>query len=313
MLEPKPFLRWVGGKGWIAPLIKRISEVSEHSIYIEPFLGSGAIFFSLRPSRAILCDVNKELISAFEVVVENPEIVFTRLSRMPISATDYYLVRESKPRSKMGIALRFLYLNRLAYGGIYRVNKDGMFNVPYGKKFSFGDVISRSNLCSSRDILRAAIIRSQDFRATLSKVPRSSLIYVDPVYTSGKSERFDRYTKESFSMSDHQDLANLVTAAVLEKNATAIVSLPYDINFSTLYIGGLWVGLQRGNKFGIRKEKNMPYMELIWIGSAFESNSDLLRIIRSFKSKADLKILGFTSKMLSERTLQSWRSRANTL
>lgn len=135
-----------GGKGWIAPLIKRISEVSEHSIYIEPFLGSGAIFFSLRPSRAILCDVNKELISAFEVVVENPEIVFTRLSRMPISATDYYLVRESKPRSKMGIALRFLYLNRLAYGGIYRVNKDGMFNVPYGKKFSFGDVISRSNL-----------------------------------------------------------------------------------------------------------------------------------------------------------------------
>src|ERR1700690_729520 len=128
----EPLLKWPGGKRWLAPWLADLVRDNLTNVYFEPFLGGGSLFFCLQPTKAVLSDVNCELIETYIAVRDSHEKVLDTVRAMPISSGEYYSIRDSEPRSQIERAARFLYLNRTAFGGIFRLNRSGEFNVPYG-------------------------------------------------------------------------------------------------------------------------------------------------------------------------------------
>src|SRR5207247_6266028 len=122
-----PFLKWAGGKQWILPNLVPLIGPLEGGKYVEPFLGGGSVFFTVQPKRALLSDVNSELIATFKAVKENVCAVIQRLRDFEFSPGCYRAVKNSRPRSPHGRAARFIYLNRTCWNGLYRVNREGRF------------------------------------------------------------------------------------------------------------------------------------------------------------------------------------------
>src|ERR1035441_7301490 len=131
----EPFLKWPGGKRWLVHQYPSLFPL-RYERYIEPFLGGGSVFFHLAPSRAILADTNPELINAYRCLKKDAEAIQRRLAGLQCKHGEkfYYSIRASRPTSNMEKAVRFLYLNRTCFNGIYRVNLKGDFNVPIGTK-----------------------------------------------------------------------------------------------------------------------------------------------------------------------------------
>src|SRR5438093_915951 len=129
----EPLLKWPGGKRALLPHLLPLIP-SSFNRYIEPFFGGGALFFTIRPSSALLSDSNEDLINCYREIRDNPKELLSYLRRMKNSKEDYYRIRSISPRSETGKAARFLYLATLSFNGIYRVNRHGVFNVPYGHK-----------------------------------------------------------------------------------------------------------------------------------------------------------------------------------
>jgi|SRR5208282_5427055 len=127
MKSVNPILRWAGGKRRLAPKL-RLLMPSVWNRYIEPMAGSAALFFYVAPDQAILADLNPDLINFYVVLRDDCAHLIGRLSHMRASRKSYYQMRELKPRSKLDRAVRFAYLNRLSWNGLYRVNKEGKFN-----------------------------------------------------------------------------------------------------------------------------------------------------------------------------------------
>ena len=135
----KPFLKWAGGKTSLVSTIKPfLPENCEQKCLIEPFLGSGAMFFFLRPKRAILSDINIDLINCFISVRDNHKTMYSYLRKHSInnSSKYYYFIREmyNTSHSSASQSARLIYLNKACFNGVFRVNKDGEFNVPYSNK-----------------------------------------------------------------------------------------------------------------------------------------------------------------------------------
>ena len=130
-----PFLRWAGGKRWLINSGVQFYP-KEYQTYIEPFLGGGAVFFFLNPKKAILSDINKNLIETFQAIRDNWETVFDGISEYQIkhSSKFYYEERNKIQQELHAKASQLIYLNRTCWNGLYRVNRDGLFNVPIGTK-----------------------------------------------------------------------------------------------------------------------------------------------------------------------------------
>lgn len=171
-----PFLKWAGGKRWLAGNSEfKIPEISGR--YIEPFLGSGSIFFSMQPKDAILSDVNSELIDTYLALRDEHEKVsrHLKLHAQSHSKSHYYYVRdEMKPRSTAGRAARFLYLNRTCWNGLYRVNLKGKFNVPKGTKSNV--ILETDDFESVSQTLRKAKLLCCDFEAVVNQAQSSDFI-----------------------------------------------------------------------------------------------------------------------------------------
>src|SRR5205823_10652742 len=127
------FLKWAGGKSRLVPLLRRVAP-SVYATYHEPFLGGGAMFFALQPSRAVLNDLNLELMDCFKAVRGNPAGLFAFLKQMAVNEEEFYRWRSIDTGSLEPLtrAARFIYLNKTCYNGLYRVNKRGQFNTPFG-------------------------------------------------------------------------------------------------------------------------------------------------------------------------------------
>ncbi len=130
-LRPKPFLKWAGGKSHLLPVLHQC--VPKHfGRYFEPFLGGGALFFSLCPSDAVLADSNVELIHCYKTVRDRPREVIDRLGKMTVSELEFYKIRAMCPETLPDVAraARFIYLNKTCFNGLYTVNKKAIFNTP---------------------------------------------------------------------------------------------------------------------------------------------------------------------------------------
>lgn len=220
-----PFLKWPGGKRWLTRQIDNLMPLT-YERYLEPFLGSGAVFFHLSPRYAVLSDSNMELINAYRSVKSHAEEIDNRLALLQRRHCEalYYRTRETNPADAVGRAVRFLYLNRTCFNGIYRVNLKGDFNVPMGSK----DLVEypEGYLKGIAALLRHVSIKECDFEKTIDTASSGDFVYVDPPYTvMHNNNNFVKYNAKLFSWEDQVRLAAAIKraagrgAAVMLSNA----------------------------------------------------------------------------------------------
>ena len=230
-----PFLKWTGGKRWLASEIEAIAP-AQYGRYIEPFLGGGAVFFHLRPWPASLSDINGDLINAYRQVRDDVNGVIDRLRRFRIDPDEYLNVRDSVPRRPITRAVRFLYLNRTAFNGIYRVNREGRFNVPFGCKP--GTVLcDEAILRSASKSLQNRKLSVCDFKDAIDAAEAGDFVYADPPYTTKHDNNgFQRYNEVIFSWEDQVRLADCCRRAK-KRGVQVIVSNANHSPILELYRG----------------------------------------------------------------------------
>lgn len=210
--DAKPFLKWAGGKGKLLPSILPHAP-TRIANYHEPFLGSGAVYFALAgriEGQAHLCDLNGELVNAWNAVRDRPSELmrevqgFLGLDR----EEDYYRVRGDAPGDDLPRAARFFYLNQTAWNGLWRVNKHGVFNVPWGDRPFRG--LDASAIAAASRVLQRARIEHLDFRAAIGRAKPGDFVYLDPPYLPvSDTSKFCFYTKERFRLDDLEQLSEL--------------------------------------------------------------------------------------------------------
>lgn len=208
----KPILKWAGGKTQMLPdLLPKVP--TSYGRYIEPFFGGGALFFSLCPEKAIIADSNPELINLYRQVADNVESVIFYLKQYENTSEIFYSVRslDWEQLSKPEAAARTLFLNRTCYNGLYRVNKKGQFNVPYGK-YKNPKICDTEALYAASSALKKAEIICGDYSLVLEHYAQpGDFIFLDPPYLPiSEYSDFKRYTKEQFYEEDHVELAKEV-------------------------------------------------------------------------------------------------------
>lgn len=209
---PKPLLKWAGGKTQLlSELLPKVPKT--YGRYIEPFFGGGALFFALAPEQGIIADSNPELINLYRTVAENPSIVIKHLGQYQNTEEQFYQSRGYDWRSLpvAEAAARTLFLNRTCFNGLYRVNRKGQFNVPFGR-YKNPKLVDPDSLHAASQLLRKATITCGDYASILKEYAQpGDFIFLDPPYLPvGQYSDFKRYTKEQFYEEDHIELSTEV-------------------------------------------------------------------------------------------------------
>lgn len=210
-----PILKWVGGKrqllSEILPLIP-----NNYSTYVEPFVGGGAVVFELQPKKAIINDLNAELINVYKVVRDHPEELIKELEiHAQNNSSDYFYEIRSVDRdeiyeelSPIKKAARIIYLNKTCYNGLYRVNSAGQFNSPYGK-YKNPRIVDKTTIRAMSKFLNQKDIRicQGDYKEVLKGLRKGSFVYLDPPYMPiSSSASFTGYTEGGFSYQQQVEL-----------------------------------------------------------------------------------------------------------
>lgn len=209
-----PFLKWPGGKRWFTQKHLHLLPRS-FNVYVEPFLGSAALYFSVSPKKAIISDYNEELINTYSAIRENWPLVVSYLQQHQImhSESYYYDIRSQNPTDIFYRAARTIYLNRTCFNGIYRVNLKGEFNVPIGTKNNI--MMKTDDFSGISRLLRNAEIRHSDFETIIDSAKHNDFLFVDPPYTvKHNSNGFIKYNERIFSWDDQIRLRNSIVRAV---------------------------------------------------------------------------------------------------
>jgi DNA adenine methylase len=206
-----PFLRWAGSKRKLLPKLMPYWG-SGYRRYIEPFAGSGALFFALRPGKALLSDINGELIEAMELVRDSPAEIHGLLSRMRHTKDEYYRIRSQDRKSlgARGRVTRFIYLNRYCFNGLYRTNLAGQFNVPFAASGT-GDIPSLETFLENAKRLGAARLVQGDFDTVVrAEVKKGDFVYLDPPFAVENRRIFRQYGPQTFGIDDLARLSALL-------------------------------------------------------------------------------------------------------
>ena len=207
-LVATPFLRWAGGKKWFLNHLSNFLP-KDFNDYYEPFLGGGAVFFKINDKKRkyFLSDLNPDLINAYDAVQNNVEDVINELKNFTNEEEAYYHIRSKSFIDPSKKAAQFIYLNKTSFNGIYRVNQQGVYNVPFGKKYNT-DFINSKCLIAANHSLQDAVLKVQDFEETLKEVKKGDLVFVDPPYTvAHENNGFIAYNQKWFSLEDQVRLS----------------------------------------------------------------------------------------------------------
>lgn len=258
-----PLLKWPGGKRALArQIVDRFP--SGFSTYYEPFFGGGAVFFALTPLSAVITDVNEELINCYQMVRDEPEALISVLGGFRNSKDEYYRMRDYRPRNEIRRAARFIYLTRLSFNGIHRVNLRGKFNVPYGHKTHVA-VVDEIAIWEASIALSTARIMVADFEAATSLAGRGDLVYFDPPYTVAHANNgFVKYNENIFSWSDQVRLAEVAHALHL-RGCTVIVSNADHKSVRDLYPAAETDTLERFSRMAASSEFRKPITECLFV------------------------------------------------
>ena len=214
-----PFVKWAGGKGQLIDKLKdRIP--SSYETYYEPFIGGGALLLELKPKKAVIGDINEQLINAYKQLQTEPRNVIKAIRKIegtPCNKEYYYEVREAyNKRISEGIldadtAGMMIWINKHCFNGLYRVNGKGLFNVPYNQN-DMAKAMDEVNLINIGYYLSTnkTQIKCQDFEEICKDVKKDDFVYFDSPYVPvSETANFTDYTKDGFSLEDHKRLAEL--------------------------------------------------------------------------------------------------------
>ena len=265
--KARPFVKWAGGKG---SLISQLSNFYPYELkngiierYIEPFVGGGAVLIDILQNydvrQAYAFDINMDLINSYNVIKNNVEELITNLKRME---TEYLQLEQEERKNyfynkrneyndytlqeneqNVQRAAQFIYLNRTCFNGLYRVNKDGKFNVPVGS-YKNPTICDEENLRNLSELIQNVQFQYGDYRRSMEYVTENTFVYFDPPYrplnmTSG----FTSYTKEDFNDDNQRELATFYRE-LNERNAKLMLSNsnPKNINEEDQFFDNIYQG-----------------------------------------------------------------------
>lgn len=220
-MKAKPFVKWVGGKTQLIDQLEAMLPADfdqwENVTYIEPFVGGGAMLFYMLQTHpnirsAIINDINKDLTTCYEVVKKTPQPLVDSLSEIQ---KEYYSLCSEESRKEFFLQMRnefntkeldpirnttlFFFLNRTCFNGLYRVNKSGLFNVPFGR-YETPMICDANTIFADSELLQKVEILTGDYTQTLSHAEEKSFFYFDPPYRPlNATSSFNDYTKEAFN------------------------------------------------------------------------------------------------------------------
>ena len=211
----KPVTKWVGGKRQLLPKLKEYLPANFNT-YFEPFVGGGALLFDLHPNRAVINDMNSDLINAYEVIRDHPDELLELLKlHQEKNSKEYYLELRNLDRTakyasldKVTRAARLLYMLRVDFNGMYRVNSKGQFNVPYGR-YKNPKIVNEANIYAVSEYFRTNNIQitNSDFAKIVATAKKDDLVYFDPPYIPvTETASFTAYTKDGFTLADQERL-----------------------------------------------------------------------------------------------------------
>jgi len=248
----RPFLKWAGGKRQLLPTLRKYVPNKSYKNYFEPFVGAGAFLFDLQPKNAVINDANDELINCYQTIKDNPEelLALTREYQKNISKDRFYELRELDRHSSFNElsnverAARIIYLNKTCFNGLFRVNSQGQFNVPYGD--------NKNPTLAEESVIKAVSeylndnnisITNKDFEDSVSKAKKGDFIYFDPPYDPiSDSSSFTGYDLNGFGKDEQLRLKKLCDKLVdrgckvlLSNSSTDFIKDIYsDRNYYTL-------------------------------------------------------------------------------
>lgn len=231
------------------------------------------MYLAVKPKKAVLSDSNKGLIDFLRIVRKQPEAVVRSVWRFSNDCDCYYRVRDSHPRSEVGAAAKFLFLNRTCWGGIYRLNRRGEFNVPFGN--SGRPICKLSNVVTASKAFNAARLACSDFEAVTEMAGLGDVVYADPPYTTrGAGNGFVRYNERIFQWKDQLRLASAAKLAA-ERGAFVAVSGLNHFEFLDLYSGWWRAIFPRSSTVGREVTSRVTIKEAV-VFSRFPSSEALL-------------------------------------
>ena len=207
----QPFTKWTGGKRQLLPVIRELMP-KKYNRYFEPFVGGGALFFDLAPKNAVINDFNAELINCYQQIKDNPQELIEILKvHQEYNSKEYYLDLRSADRderidmmSEVQRAARILYMLRVDFNGLYRVNSNNQFNVPYGR-YKNPKIVDENLVSAISTYLNSnqIEIKKGDFEKAVLDVQPGDFVYFDPPYIPlSETSAFTSYTHEGFSYDD---------------------------------------------------------------------------------------------------------------
>ena len=212
----RPFLKWAGGKRQLLPELNKYipkKSLSKYTYY-EPFIGGGALFFNLQPKTAVINDSNYELINCYQVVRDSLDELIENLRSHKHTENYYYKIREKdrcrdyKKMSSVAKASRIIYLNKTCYNGLFRVNSQGQFNVPFGR-YRNPNILDEEVLKAVSDYLKKTQVKilNVDFAEAVKDAKKGDFIYFDPPYDPvSNTAYFTDYDVKGFNQEEQQRL-----------------------------------------------------------------------------------------------------------
>ena len=261
-VDARPFLRWAGGKQWFVKEVLELTKDLEYNSYYEPFLGGGSVFFALKPKKAFLSDLNPELIETYRMVRWAPKKLISSLKNYSNTEKEYYEIRKKNPESNIERAARFIYLNNTSYNGIYRVNRKGIYNVPYGFRERYN--IDETNFLSVRSALNVAILTHGDFTNIKENIVKNDLVFLDPPYAvSHVNNGFIEYNQKLFSLDDQKRLSELIDVIKSKEAYYIMTNAAHDEIKKIFNKGDQMIELKRACTIGgvnAKREKITEYI-----------------------------------------------------
>jgi DNA adenine methylase len=257
-----PLFRWPGGKRWLAPGLLRLLPADLDTRYFEPFFGGGALFFALRPQSAILSDSNDELMACYRAIVKDARAVEGVLRGMPTTEAGYYEIRAKRPTDQNERAARLVFLTAHSFNGIFRVNRQGVFNVPFGRRIHLlGEPMS---LEAHREALATATLLSGDFSDAVASAKAGDVVYLDPPYTVTHSKNgFLKYNARVFSWRDQERLA-AKALELDERGCTVLISNADHRSIEGLYARFRAIPVSRSSRMASDPQRRRPVTEYVF-------------------------------------------------
>jgi DNA adenine methylase len=212
MEYPTPFVKWPGGKRKLVPFLRGLLP-PRFNTYIEPFVGGGALFFGTLPPRATLADSNQRLIRTYAAIRDDVDHVIEFLGDFSNNRVCFEFTRRCSVRmdeaSDAELAAWFIYLNKTGFNGLYRVNRNNEFNVPFGKHKN-PTICDEANLRACSQALRGVQLQHASFEATLVTAGEGDFVYCDPPYVPlSATSSFTSYTSDGFGIDEHRQLRDI--------------------------------------------------------------------------------------------------------